>query len=144
MFVVAPKVWVDNQIVGAPLGHNVEIECFIEASPKTVTYWQRVGQNPPLIIKSSDHRRIVVEEEELGYKTVNRLRIAQFSSEDAGTYKCRSINAVGDHEVAIRIYGISHHYSTKIIEIFRVSTIVINLLQKILKLLSLLGRRRWK
>ena len=110
VFVVAPKVWVDNQIVGAPLGHNVEIECFIEASPKPVTYWQRVGQNPPLIIRSSDHRRIVVEEEELGYKTVNRLRIAQFSSEDAGTYKCRSINAVGEDEVAIRIYGKSNYY----------------------------------
>ena len=85
----------------------MEIECFIEASPKTVTYWQRVGQNQ-MMIRSSDHRRIIVEEEELGYKTVNRLRIAQFSSEDAGTYKCRSINAVGEDEVAIRIYGKSN------------------------------------
>ena len=102
MFVVSPKVWVDNQIVGAPLGHNVQIECFIEASPKTVTYWQSPSGQ---IIRSSEDRRIIVEEEELGYRTVNRLRFAQFSSQDAGTYKCRSINAVGEDEVAIRIYG---------------------------------------
>ena len=106
MIAVGPKVWVDNQIVGAPLGHNVEIECFIEAWPKTVTYWQSpIGQ----IISLSGDGRVIVEEEELGYKTVNRLRIAEFSSKDAGTYRCRSRNAVGEDEVTIRIYGKSYY-----------------------------------
>lgn len=28
-----------NQLVGAPLGTDVDLECFVEASPKAINYW---------------------------------------------------------------------------------------------------------
>ena len=46
-----------------------------------------------------------MEEDRIGYKTSSRLRIANFSSEDAGTYHCVSSNSLGADQEAIRIYG---------------------------------------
>ena len=28
-----------NQLVGAPLGTDIKIECNVEASPKSINYW---------------------------------------------------------------------------------------------------------
>ena len=47
---VRPKVWVYNQLVGAPLGHDVTIECVIEAYPKSITYWQKTEGGKEKII----------------------------------------------------------------------------------------------
>ena len=101
VFSVPPRVWVDSQLVGAPLDHDLQVECFIEASPRSITYWLKTGQTTPLMTGSGK----VVEEERVGYKTVYRLRISRFSSRDAGTYKCVSENSLGRDEVTIRIYG---------------------------------------
>ena len=47
---VKPKAWVHNQLVGAPLGHDVTIECVIEAFPKAITYWQKTKDGKEKII----------------------------------------------------------------------------------------------
>ena len=47
---VKPKAWVHNQLVGAPLGHDVTIECVIEAFPKAITYWQKTKEGKEKII----------------------------------------------------------------------------------------------
>jgi hypothetical protein len=36
---VAPVVKVPNQLLGAPLGTNVSLECHVEAFPNTINYW---------------------------------------------------------------------------------------------------------
>ena len=41
---VKPKVWVDNQLVGAPLGDDVQSECLIEAFPRSIKYWQKTSE----------------------------------------------------------------------------------------------------
>lgn len=38
-FTVPPVIHVPNQLVGAPLGTDVVLECFVEASPKSINYW---------------------------------------------------------------------------------------------------------
>lgn len=38
---VIPQVKVTNQLVGAPLGSDVELQCYIEASPKAMNSWYR-------------------------------------------------------------------------------------------------------
>lgn len=38
-FPVHPVIQVPNQLVGAPLGTDVTIECHVEASPKSINYW---------------------------------------------------------------------------------------------------------
>ena len=42
---VKPSVRVHNQLVGAAPGHDVTIECVIEAFPQAITYWQKTGDN---------------------------------------------------------------------------------------------------
>lgn len=36
---VHPVIQVPNQLVGAPLGTDVTIECYVESSPKSINYW---------------------------------------------------------------------------------------------------------
>jgi neurotrimin len=40
-FAVAPVIKVPNQLLGAPLGTDVHLECFIEAFPNTINYWTK-------------------------------------------------------------------------------------------------------
>lgn len=39
LVIVHPVIQVPNQLVGAPLGTDVQIECHVEASPKSINYW---------------------------------------------------------------------------------------------------------
>ncbi|XP_038208410.1 lachesin-like [Zerene cesonia] len=36
-----PVIQVPNQLVGAPLGTDVTLECYVESSPKSINYWVR-------------------------------------------------------------------------------------------------------
>ncbi|KAJ9579881.1 hypothetical protein L9F63_004483, partial [Diploptera punctata] len=36
-----PVIQVPNQLVGAPLGTDVTLECYVEASPRSINYWVR-------------------------------------------------------------------------------------------------------
>ena len=47
---VKPKVWVNQNLVGAPLGDDVEIDCFIEAYPRSITYWQKTNEGKEIIL----------------------------------------------------------------------------------------------
>ncbi|KAG8240123.1 hypothetical protein J437_LFUL007300, partial [Ladona fulva] len=35
----APVIKVPNQLLGAPLGTDVHLECYVEAFPNTINYW---------------------------------------------------------------------------------------------------------
>lgn len=49
-FTVSPVIHVPNQLVGAPLGTDVGLECFVEASPKSINYWVKDnGKISPLL-----------------------------------------------------------------------------------------------
>ena len=43
---VAPSVQVPSQLLGAPLGSEVQLECLVEASPAPVSYWMKGGKSP--------------------------------------------------------------------------------------------------
>lgn len=36
---VAPVIKVPNQLLGAPLNTDVQLECYVEAFPNTINYW---------------------------------------------------------------------------------------------------------
>lgn len=47
IFIVHPVIRVPNQLVGAPLGTDVTLECMVEASPKSINYWMKsTGMSP--------------------------------------------------------------------------------------------------
>ena len=41
LFAVHPLIQVPNQLVGAPTGTDVTLQCHVEASPKAINYWTR-------------------------------------------------------------------------------------------------------
>lgn len=41
MLTVHPVIQVPNQLVGAPTGTDVTLECYVEASPRSINYWVR-------------------------------------------------------------------------------------------------------
>jgi hypothetical protein len=47
VFLVAPTVRAPSQLLGAPLGSDVQLECHVEASPSPVSYWLKGGKGSP-------------------------------------------------------------------------------------------------
>ena len=45
---VHPEIVVTNQLVGAPFGTDVTIECNVQASPKPINYWIKDNGKWPL------------------------------------------------------------------------------------------------
>lgn len=45
-YTVAPSVQVPSQLLGAPLGSEVQLQCLVEASPAPVFYWLKGGKSP--------------------------------------------------------------------------------------------------
>lgn len=45
-YVVAPSVRAPSQLLGAPLGSDVQLNCQVEASPAPVSYWLKGGRLP--------------------------------------------------------------------------------------------------
>lgn len=45
-YIVAPTVRAPSQLLGAPLGSDVQLNCQVEASPAPVTYWLKGGRMP--------------------------------------------------------------------------------------------------
>ncbi|KAJ4431797.1 hypothetical protein ANN_20402 [Periplaneta americana] len=51
---VAPVVKVPNQLLGAPLGTDVQLECYVEAFPNTINYW--VKNRGEMLLDGRTHR----------------------------------------------------------------------------------------
>ncbi|CAG5046565.1 unnamed protein product [Parnassius apollo] len=98
-----PQVKVTNQLVGAPIGSDVELQCYIEASPKAMNSWYRedalvngkVFDNPKLRVMET-----IVNE----YSLWMNLTIKSLAPSDYGTYVCGSVNALGKMESQVSLH----------------------------------------
>ncbi|XP_034828625.1 lachesin-like isoform X2 [Maniola hyperantus] len=98
-----PQVKVTNQLVGAPLGSDVELQCYIEASPKAMNSWSREDslvsdkllENPKFRITET-----LVNE----YSLWMNLTIKSLAPSDYGTYVCASVNALGKMESQVSLH----------------------------------------
>ncbi|XP_068626745.1 lachesin-like, partial [Battus philenor] len=98
-----PQVKVTNQLVGAPIGSDVELQCYIEASPKAMNSWYRedalvsdkLFENPKLRISET-----IVNE----YSLWMNLTIKALAPKDYGTYVCASVNALGKMESQVSLH----------------------------------------
>ena len=97
---VKPKVKVPTQVLGAPLGSDVTMECQIEASPKPVNYWTR--ENGDMLISSTKYQ--VLEKVE-SYEITFTLRIRGVEERDFGSYNCTAKNVLGESEGSIQLIG---------------------------------------
>ncbi|CAB3383354.1 Hypothetical predicted protein [Cloeon dipterum] len=97
----APVIKVPNQLLGAPLGTDVHLECFIEAFPNTINYWSK--NRGEMILHG---KKYVVDEVKNSYRVHFKLTIRNFSKRDIGTYTCVSTNSMGKADGTVRLYEI--------------------------------------
>ncbi|XP_039431683.1 lachesin [Culex pipiens pallens] len=97
-----PVIQVPNQLVGAPLGTDVSIECQVEASPKSINYW--VKDTGEMIVSSPKYH--VQDTPKSMYETKMSLTVRSFQKEDVGSYRCIAKNSLGEVDSSIRLYEI--------------------------------------
>ncbi|XP_049814718.1 lachesin-like isoform X1 [Schistocerca nitens] len=97
-----PMLWIPHQLVGAPLGYSVTLECFTEAHPTSLNYWTREDGN--MIHDSAGKYSISNTAGSPAYKTHMRLSIMNIREADYGTYKCVAKNPRGETDGTIRLY----------------------------------------
>ncbi|KAI4483532.1 hypothetical protein M0804_007792 [Polistes exclamans] len=103
---IAPSVTVPNQLLGAPLGTEVTLKCYVEAFPNTINYWVKNhrGTNDEMLLEGPKYS---VREERSGYKVLMELAIKGFTEQDVGSYKCISTNSLGRADGTLRLYGLA-------------------------------------
>ncbi|XP_063230542.1 lachesin-like [Bacillus rossius redtenbacheri] len=96
-----PVVKVPNQLLGAPFGTDVQLECHVEAFPNTINYWLKNRQE--MLLSEKKH---MIEEIRSSYKVHMKLIIKALGKSDLGTYTCVSTNSLGHADGTIRLYEI--------------------------------------
>ncbi|XP_036142485.1 lachesin isoform X2 [Monomorium pharaonis] len=101
----APVVKAPNQLLGAPLGTDVQLECNVEAFPNTINYWvkNQRGTEDEMLLEGPKYN---VREERTGYTVIMWLLIKKFTERDVGSYKCVSTNSLGKADGTLRLYEI--------------------------------------
>nr|KAF7400052.1 hypothetical protein H0235_015789 [Vespula pensylvanica] len=98
----APAIHVPNQLVGAPLGTDVVLECYVEASPMSINYW--IKEKGMMIISSTQHVVDMIEKSPFEVRMI--LTIKNLQKHDVGTYLCAAKNSLGEVDSTIRLYEI--------------------------------------
>ncbi|XP_076750319.1 lachesin isoform X2 [Xylocopa sonorina] len=96
-----PMLWIPHQLVGAPLGYTVTLECHTEAHPTSLNYWTR---EDGVMIHESKKYKATSTPEKPPYKTHMTLTIHELQEEDYGSYKCVAKNPRGETDGTIRLY----------------------------------------
>uniref|UniRef100_A0A1A9VF96 Ig-like domain-containing protein n=1 Tax=Glossina austeni TaxID=7395 RepID=A0A1A9VF96_GLOAU len=96
----SPMIWVPNQLVGAPAGTDVTIDCHTEAHPKAIIYWV---YNSVMVLPSKKYKTDYAEN---SYRAHMKLTIRNLQYGDFGNYRCISKNSLGETEGSIRVYEI--------------------------------------
>ncbi|XP_066583078.1 lachesin-like [Prorops nasuta] len=100
----APAVKAPSQLLGTPLGKDVQLKCYVEAFPKTINYWMKMKQPEEEMLLEGP--KYSVHEEINGYKVVMSLTVKSFTQEDSGSYRCVSTNSLGKADGLLRLYEI--------------------------------------
>ncbi|XP_043489777.1 lachesin-like [Polistes fuscatus] len=96
-----PAIHVPNQLVGAPLGTDVVLECYVEAAPMSINYWVKEGT---MLITSTQH--VVEMYEKSPFEVRMTLLIKNLQKDNVGTYHCAAKNSLGEVDSTIRLYEI--------------------------------------
>lgn len=79
---VPPMLWVPHQLVGAPLGYTVKLECHTEAYPTSLNYWTR---EDGVMIHESGKYSATSTTEKPSYKTHMSLTIHDIQVSEASS-----------------------------------------------------------
>ncbi|XP_068209139.1 lachesin-like [Palaemon carinicauda] len=96
-----PMMTIPHQLVGAPLGYSVTMECTIEAHPPPLTYWTLAES---AMLHQGRKYNIANTIGEVSYRTHMKLTVKSLRHEDYGSYKCVAKNSRGETEGIIKLY----------------------------------------
>ena len=94
-------VHVPNQLIWSTVGSNLTMECFIEASPRSMNFWVKGAGE--LILSGSKYTLSDVRDSIFAGRMA--LTIHSFQNSDVGTYRCVAKNSLGEVEGRIQVYG---------------------------------------
>ncbi|XP_018915091.1 lachesin isoform X2 [Bemisia tabaci] len=98
-----PTIRVPNQLVGAPIGTNVTLQCYVEASPKSINYW--IKESGEMIMPTTKYQPTEISNNP-HYGVSMKLDVRRLNKNDLGGYKCISKNSFGGAEGSIRLYEV--------------------------------------
>ncbi|CAG9138363.1 unnamed protein product [Plutella xylostella] len=92
-----------NSLSGAPPGSDVELQCYIEASPKAMNSWYR--EDALVSDKILENPKFRITEKALNaFSLWMNLTIRALAPGDYGTYVCASVNALGKMESQVSLH----------------------------------------
>ncbi|XP_076045486.1 lachesin-like isoform X2 [Oratosquilla oratoria] len=94
----APMMHVPNQLVAYPVTREARLECFVEAHPRAITYWE---YNENMVMNNS---RIRTQTYEKDYMVKMLLIMHNLSRSDMGMYKCIAKNSIGETNGSITLH----------------------------------------
>ncbi|XP_046398484.1 lachesin-like isoform X2 [Ischnura elegans] len=111
-----PLIKVVNQLVAAPLGSDVILQCYVEASPKAMNSWYKESDEKSEVKKQDlfaiphageklveGTKYIMSEGMMTDYSLRMNLTIRGLEKRDYGGYVCASVNALGKVEGGVRL-----------------------------------------
>ncbi|XP_028967186.1 protein amalgam-like [Galendromus occidentalis] len=97
---IAPMIWLTDQILGKSVGSNARLRCNLEGHPRGDAHWTRNGD----LLRNRS--RFSEEIQQLGpYKHAIVLEIKNVRPEDFGEYHCFAKNPFGETEATLKVYG---------------------------------------
>ena len=101
MFLVAPLIRIQNQLIGVVNGSTAILECEVEAFPESVRYWERADGR---FIEHGYKYRIGDTEKDK-FRVKMQLNITNVGVNDYGLYHCISKNEIGITKGIFTVYG---------------------------------------
>ncbi|XP_046457264.1 neurotrimin-like isoform X1 [Daphnia pulex] len=112
-----PSVTLHQQLIGAPLGSTVSLDCTIESSPSALHFWSRsdgtdLHEAAKYLMQSSSSVGPVVTPAMAGssqptwpaFRTQLRLTIVNVTARDYGAYRCVAKNQYGEADGVITFH----------------------------------------
>ena len=101
-----PTVKVGSDSVGCTIGEEISLQCFVESSPKGVTFWTRKSwDGSDELLLDGQNFSLTTDQHQKSYKYILTLTIKRCSSTDMGMYKCISTNALGHRKGRTLLYS---------------------------------------
>ncbi|XP_068229296.1 lachesin-like [Palaemon carinicauda] len=105
-----PTVYVPHQLIGAHIGQDLTLECYIEAWPPGLNYWMR--PNGIQVLHTDKKYEVKEIPGSQKYKTQMMLTIRDVSRADIGQYNCIANNSQGGAEQGVRISASVPNHNT--------------------------------
>ncbi|XP_046672234.1 lachesin-like isoform X2 [Homalodisca vitripennis] len=93
-----PMLSIPNQLEGAYVGQDVQLECHTEAYPTSINYW--TTERGDMIVSGDKYEAVSVDN---GYNKYMMLKIRGVSRQDFGSYQCVAKNSLGETDGVIKL-----------------------------------------